>query len=262
MPWKETMFEQVKTQRISDEIVRQIRDALFAGKLRVGDKLPTERMLAEQFGTSRTSLREAVRGLEQQGIIQVKKGVTGGLFIADVDHRSVSKSLHTLLQLGKVSIHHIAEVRMVFEPEAARLAAQRARPEDLQELEEVIQKMAALVKTGKRPTFFDLKFHKLVARAAGNPIFEMLAESMLEVASQVITEINPSIAMLRHVLKCHREVFDAIRNRNGDLAFEAMSAHIVDIQERLAAGANRKRRTNSGSTRGKTFKKSVHPPRI
>jgi len=238
------MFEPVKTQRISDEIVRQIRDALFAGALRVGDKLPTERMLAKEFEASRTSVREAIRGLEQQGIIQVKKGVSGGLFIADVDHRLVSKSFHTLFQLRKVSIHHIAEVRMLFEPEAARLAAQRAKPEDLQELEEVIQKMADVVKTGKRPTFFDLKFHKLVARAAGNPIFEMLAESMLEVVSQVITEINPSIEMLRHVLQCHREVFEAIRSRDGNLAFEVMYAHIVDVQKRLAAGASRKRRTN------------------
>ena len=234
------MFEPVKTQRICDEIVRQIRDAVFAGKLRVGDKLPPERMLAEQFETSRTSVREAIRGLEQEGIIQVKKGVTGGLFIADVDHRLVSKSLHTLLQLGKVSIHHIAEVRMIFEPEAARLAAKNAKPEDLKELEEVIQKTTEVVNTGERPTFFDLKFHKLVARAAGNPIFEMLAESMLEVASQVITEISPSIEVLRHVHRCHIEVFEAIRSRDGDLAFATMAAHIVDIQERLAADASRK----------------------
>src|SRR5712691_7372658 len=119
------MFEPVKAQRISDEIVRQIREALFAGKLRVGDRLPTERKLATQFEASRTSVREAIRGLEQQGIIQVKKGVSGGLCIAEVDHRTLSKSFHTMVQLMKVSIHQIAEVRMIFDPEAERLAAQR-----------------------------------------------------------------------------------------------------------------------------------------
>ena len=164
------MFEPVKNQRVSDEILQQIREAVLAGKFQVGDRLPNERTLAEQFVASRTSVREALRGLQQEGVIYTKKGVTGGAFVADLDHRLVSRSFQTLLKLRKISINHIAEARLIFEPQAARLAALRATSQDLKELEEVIETMKTAVEAGKSPGSFDLKFHKLVARAAGNPI--------------------------------------------------------------------------------------------
>lgn len=239
------MFEPVKTQRISDEILRQIREAVVAGTFQVGDRLPNERKLAEQFAASRTSVREALRALEQEGMIHIKKGVNGGVFVSDLDHRLVSKSFQTLLQLRKVSIDHITEVRLIFEPAAARLAAERATPEDLRELEEVIEKMTQVVKAGEPPKSHDLKFHKLVARAAGNPILEMLSESMLEVASQVITDLHPSIDVLRSVLKCHKDVFEAIRDKDGKRAFEVMTEHILDVQKRLSDHTNGRRRGKS-----------------
>src|SRR5713226_9898171 len=99
------MFDSIKTRRLSDEIVRQIKEAMFTGKLRAGDKLPTERELAERFETSRASVREALRSLEHEGLIRIKKGAVGGIFIADVDHRPVAKSFQTLLRLRKVSIN-------------------------------------------------------------------------------------------------------------------------------------------------------------
>ena len=232
------MFRSVRTQRVSDEIVGQVKEALFTGKLRVGDRLPPERELAEKFEASRASVREALRSLEQEGVIQIRKGVNGGIFVVDLDHRPVAKSLRTLLELRKISIHHISEARLIFEPEAARLAAQRAKPEDLQQLEEVIQKMGEAVGRRELPRSHDLMFHQLIARAAANPILEMLAGSMLEVASKAITELQPSLATLRHVLRSHENIFEAIRDRNPELAFQTMYEHIVDIQRRLARKAN------------------------
>jgi len=236
------MFEPVKNQRVSDEILQQIREAVLAGKFQIGDRLPNERTLAEQFAASRTSVREALRGLQQEGVIYTKKGVTGGAFVADLDHRLVSRSFQTLLKLRKISINHIAEARLIFEPQAARLAALRATSQDLEELEEVIETMKSAVEAGKSPGSFDLKFHKLVARAADNPILEMLADSMLEVASQVITGLHPSLEVLRNVVRRHLEVFEAIKSKDGDLAFSLMSQHIVDVQRRLAPPANGNRR--------------------
>ena len=236
------MFEPVKNQRISDEILRQIRDAVFHGKFQIGDRLPNERELAEQFAASRTSVREALRGLEQTGVIYIKKGINGGVFVADPDHRLVSRSFQTLLQLRKVTMDNIVEARLIFEPEAARLAAQRAEPNDLEEMKQVIAKMSNAVELGELPTSFDLKFHKLIARAARNPILEMLSDSMLEVASQVITGLHPSRDVLRHVVRRHREVFEAVRKRDGDLAFSVMSKHIVDVRNRLAKRSDTSRR--------------------
>ncbi len=228
------MFEPVKNQRVSDEILHQIRDAVLTGKFQVGDRLPNERALAEQFAASRTSVREALRGLEQTGVIYIKKGINGGVFVADPDHRLVSRSFQTLLQLRKITMDNIVEARLIFEPEAARLAARRAEPNDLEEMSQAIAQMADAVERGELPASFDLKFHKLIARAARNPILEMLSDSMLEVASQVITGLHPSRDVLRHVVRRHREVFEAVRKRDGDLAFSLMSRHIVDVRNRLA----------------------------
>ena len=238
------MFRSIKAQRLSDEIVLQIREALFSGQLRPGDKLPTERGMAERFETSRTSVREALRQLEQEGLIHVKKGINGGVFIADLDHRPVAKSLQTLLRLRKVSIHDIAEVRLTFEPQAARLAAERASPEDIRELEEVVRSMGEAIASKELPRSYDLKFHQIIARAAGNPVLQMLAEAMIEVASKAITELNPSVETLRHVLRCHRQVLEAVRRGDGALAEKAMRAHIVDVQTRLARHARNGSRGN------------------
>src|SRR5262249_35070818 len=86
------MFQTIKKARLSDEIVKQIKETLFAGKLQAGDRLPTERELAEKFETSRASVREALRTLEQEGMVNIKKGASGGIFIADLNHGPVTKS--------------------------------------------------------------------------------------------------------------------------------------------------------------------------
>lgn len=231
------MFRPIKTQRVSDEIFRQIHEVLLSGEVTAGQRLPTERQLAEQFATSRASVREALRGLEQRGVIYTKKGVNGGVFVADMDHQLVARPFSDLLQLKKISIHHIAEVRRIFEPHAAWLAAERATPEHLQEIAESIEEMAAAVHSSKPPVFHDLKFHKLIARAAQNPILQMLADSMLDVASQIITNLHPSLDVLEHVLERHSRIYQAVRDRNPQLAFDTMSEHIVDVQRRLSTPA-------------------------
>jgi len=236
------MFKIIKRARLSDEIVRQIKETLFAGKLQVGDRLPTERELAEQFAASRASVREALRTLEQEGMIYVRKGVSGGIFIADLDHRPVTKSFLTLLHLKKVSIDNIAEVRLIFEPEAARLAAEKATAEEIWELEEVTRQMSLAIDKRELPNSFDLKFHQILAHATGNPILEMLAESMLAVASKTITELKPSVETLRHVLASHRQIVEAIRKRDGKLASRLMREHITSTQALLSRQAGHRQR--------------------
>jgi len=231
------MFRAVRARRVSDEIAGQVKGAMLAGTLRAGDRLPPERELAAEFEASRASVREALRSLEQEGVVAIRKGVKGGIFVADLDHRPVAKSLQTLLELRKLSMAQIAEARLIFEPEAARLAARRVKPEDLQEMEKVIQKMGEAVSRRLLPRSHDLRFHQLVARAAANPILEMLAGSLLEAASKTITDLKPGLPTLRQVLKAHQNIFEAIRGRDPDRAFLTMRRHIVDVQRRLAQQA-------------------------
>jgi GntR family transcriptional regulator, transcriptional repressor for pyruvate dehydrogenase complex len=244
------MFQPVKANRISDEISNQIRDVLMSGKVKAGDRLPTERQLAEQFGASRASVREALRGLEQQGVITIKKGVNGGVFVAHVDNTLVSRPMETLFRLKKLTIQDITEARLVFEPAAARLACERATAEDLAEMRQVIAHMEEAVRRGHTFRSYDLAFHRLIARASRNPIIEMLSQSMLEVASQYITRLKPSVETLGHVCKCHTDVHDAIQARDADRAYRLMKDHILDLQTRLSereksANNDKKQRTRA-----------------
>src|SRR3989304_4981646 len=103
----------IKGPRASQEIVHQLRQAIYLGRLCPGDKLPPERELARQFESSRVTVREAIRSLELAGLVSVKRGSGGGAFIADVDLRPLKESFSTLLRLHKVTISHLTEAGLL-----------------------------------------------------------------------------------------------------------------------------------------------------
>src|SRR5258706_5918266 len=127
-----------RTDRVSEVIARRIKKQISDGRLAAGNKLPAERDMARQFKTSRVSVREAYRSLEEAGLLSIRRGAEGGAFIAQFDHEPVRRSLSLILGLGKTSHNEVTEARMLLEPSIARLAALRARPEDIAKLEVVL----------------------------------------------------------------------------------------------------------------------------
>jgi len=160
------MFARVSRQgRVSETIVRRIKKQISDGRLVAGHKLPAEREMARQFKTSRVSVREAYRSLEELGVLRIRRGADGGAFIAAVDHEPVLRSLALVLGLAKTSHKELTQARLLIEPPIARLAALRARKEDIVRLEQALEQEeeAAAVRTGPfRPT--GSQFHRLVPR--------------------------------------------------------------------------------------------------
>ena len=126
--------------RVSETIVRRIKKQISDGRLVAGHKLPAEREMARQYKTSRVSVREAYRSLEDLGVLRIRRGADGGAFIAKVDHEPVLRSLSLVLSLSRTSHKELTEARMLIEPPIARLAALRARKEDIARLEQVLLK--------------------------------------------------------------------------------------------------------------------------
>ena len=116
-------FRPVRPTRASSEVVTQIREAILSGRFRPGDRLPTERELAQQFGVSRVTVRDALRALEAGGLIRVKVGGQGGPYVAEPDISQLSDSLGAHLQLRGSTFRELAEARLALETTAARLAA-------------------------------------------------------------------------------------------------------------------------------------------
>lgn len=169
------MFREAKQSRIFQDVVDQIQDAILKGRLQPGDMLPPERDLKEMFKTSRGTLREALRVLEQKGLIEIRLGVNGGAIVRDASAKHLAESLELLIQFQKVSLYQLAEFREGVEGTVAAIAAQRASRADIEHLDELLDKAWPLVAQGASgwPAFLDIdaQMHKTLAKITKNPMY-------------------------------------------------------------------------------------------
>ena len=176
------MFTQAKQNRVFEDIISQIQEAVLRGDLKTGDRLPAERELKEIFQTSRGTLREALRVLEQKGLIEIKTGVSGGAFIKAVTSHQVSESLDLLLRSQKVSLKDLAEFREEVEGIVTGHAAELAEEEDIHALYDILEEAKSIIDQGKpdwdRFIDIDNNFHMELARIAGNHLYILVLKSI------------------------------------------------------------------------------------
>ena len=217
--------------RVSDTIVKRIKRQLSSGKLTAGQKLPAEREMARRYKTSRVSVREAYRSLEELGLLAIRRGADGGAFISEPSHDTVQRSLSLVLGLGRTSHHELTEARLMIEPPIARLAARRAGAEDIANLKLIVERQeAALAREGHfRP--HSLLFHRAVAQCARNLPLQTLMNSLSDLTLEVVTEIiETPIPVKEAICKYHRAIFEAIEARDEERAHRLMLEHIGDVQ--------------------------------
>jgi DNA-binding FadR family transcriptional regulator len=220
--------------RVSEVIVRRIKEQITKGRLAAGHKLPAEREMARQFKTSRVSVREAYRSLEEVGLLQIRRGADGGAFIVNIDHEPVLRSLSLVLGLGKTSHKQLTEARMLLEPPIAQLAALRARKEDIVRLERVLagEEQDAAERTF-RPT--DSQFHRSVADCTRNLPLILLMNALADLTATAASALDESTRARHRRRNCryHRQIVEAIRRHDGAAAYATMAEHVGDIQGRV-----------------------------
>jgi len=176
------MFTQVKQNRVFEDVIEQIQEAILDGKLKPGDRLPAERKLKEMFQTSRGTLREALRVLEQKGLLEIKTGVNGGAIVKTVTMHQVSESLDLLIRSQKVSLRELAEFREGVEGIVTGLATKNAKKRDIAALKELLKKAEVYTKEGVQywDQFIDNdnEFHLTLAKIAGNRIYESVLKTV------------------------------------------------------------------------------------
>ena len=170
------MFRAARQNRIFQDVVDQIQEAILGGTLKPGDMLPPERELTETFAISRGTLREALRVLEQKGLIEIRLGVNGGAVVKEEDTAGqFSDSLDLLIRFEKISLTHLAEFREGIEGTVAATAAERAGQDDIQKLEALLQTALTYVNQGVNGwgdfLIVDRQIHQDLARITGNPIY-------------------------------------------------------------------------------------------
>lgn len=222
----------LKRRRVHESVAHQIRQAIFGGLLAPGHKLPPERELAVRFQTSRVALREALRALEKEGMITIKRGFRGGAFVADFDSalRALAHSLKTVVKLGQAKSAYLTEVRTILEPQIARLATVRATPDELSAIESVVLAQEEELRAGELSRRYDMEFHRRLADAAHNPVLCMVVNAVNESIRDAISRSKLSQAMRARVVGYHRNIFEAIRGGNQAIAQTVMAEHVVAVQ--------------------------------
>ena len=241
-----------RSHRVSETIARRLKKQISTGALNPGEKLPPERDMAQRFRTSRVSVREAYRSLEELGLLTIRRGAEGGAFIADLDHGPVMRSLSLMLRLGKTTNDEITEARLLIEPPIARLAARRARPEDIERLQYVVRQQENALRRRGDYSPFDLQFHRSVAECARNLPLKVLMDALSDLTVEVVAGLDLPSGIQYQVCDSHRLIADAIERHDEDEAFKLMLHHVAQIQSRLGRALARQRRTMKNASRNGT----------
>ena len=176
------MFQAAKQTKVFQDVVEQIQEAILDGRLTAGQTLPAERALKETFNISRGTLREALRVLEQKGLIEIKLGVGGGSVVKAVDTDQISESLGLLIRSQKVSLNHLAQFREDVEGIVAAHAAENHCAADIDRLKDLLTNARICVEKGasRRDAFIDIdkQIHMTMARITGNPVYISVLHSI------------------------------------------------------------------------------------
>jgi GntR family transcriptional repressor for pyruvate dehydrogenase complex len=229
------MFKPIQSDRISNIIVDQIKEAVFQKKLKPGDKLPSERQLIEQFKTSRVTLREALRTLEQFGILDIRRGIDGGAFIRDPNTKFINNFLQDMFSMGKIQISNLTEARMAVEPFSVKLAAERITEEALQKIKQNIREAKeCLDKKNKNDArLLDLEFHRIISHASENPVIFFMIDSIMDIMENNIASIPLEMKPVERTNQYHEEIYAALRARDVQKAQDLMHNHIQQIHDAL-----------------------------
>ncbi len=224
-------FETVKANRISQNIVEQIRGAILSGELKIGEQLPSEKDFSKHFGVSKSSLREAYRVLEAYGLLEIRQGMSGGAFIKEVDLTTVKDSLVNYFFFQNPGLREYTQIRTFIEPQVVRICAEKATPEDIQYLENNILAMEQEPDGESFVSDLDSAFHKKLVDITGNKIISLVVESVQTALINIKRIVHTDEQFLKMVCNGHKKIVVAIRQRDPEQASQAMVDHILDVEQ-------------------------------
>ena len=229
---KDSLFMSIKTERMYEVIVAQIHDLLKEGKLKPGDKLPSERNMAESLGCSRSSLREAFRVLESDGLIISKAG--GGRYVQNIkDNMNLEFEFNSVNVLEKSAILYFLEARELLEPKITELAIERATSEQIDNLGKVVDRMEEKLKYPEDKIDNDSIFHLSLAEMTGNFVFVSMMETNLNMIRKIRKKVLMSPERYHEAMDEHKQIFNAIKDRNKEVAMERTLYHLQNLRKNI-----------------------------
>jgi GntR family transcriptional regulator, transcriptional repressor for pyruvate dehydrogenase complex len=224
------VYKAVRTSRLYEQIVQQIEESILKGALKAGDQLPAERELAQNFGVSRTAVREAVKALREKGLVEAYSG--RGTFITNGTSQAIRQSLDFMSRIDQLEgLAHLAELRQILEPEIAALAAVRIEEQLLASMREAVATMDRNLHDPDAYIEADLDFHLALAEAAANPLVLSLLDSIVGLLREQRLRIFRIDGGPERGQFHHKRILAAIEVRDPEDARSAMRAHLGQVRE-------------------------------
>jgi DNA-binding FadR family transcriptional regulator len=221
------MFAPVSVARASSAIAEQIRRAILTGRLNEGERLSPERELAEQFGVSRVTVRDALRSLEAMGLVEVRVGARGGAFVTAPTGAVVAQTMSDMMMMSAVTPGDIVEARLIVELGTVTLACARATDEDLQKLRDLSELGARELKAKTYTRERSWEFHSLLAAAAHNGAVDGLTQSFRSSLSMHPVRAREGPKAHTATVVEHRRILEALEARDADAARREMADHLL-----------------------------------
>ena len=225
--------------RLYEQVTAQLRSLIASGGLKPGDRLPSERLLAEQLGVSRIVVREAMKVLEEQGLVKVQVG--SGTYVALIEADVVTDAIGRYIHQYAASLEHLSEVRRILEVEIAGLAAERATPEDVAHMEQIVLEMeravALLAEDASAIDSFvrvDLAFHTALADATQNPLLPVLLEPFSDLLAAYRRQASALPGGPQDGLRFHRAILEQVTARNAATCRALMAEHLQEAAQLVA----------------------------
>lgn len=234
------MYIPIQPVKVFERVAEQIEKRILDGELHSGDRLPTERELAEQFQVSRTAVREAMKILAQKGLVDMRPG--RGTIVIDGAHEAMQNSIGLLmkLKLGEVGgSDNLVEVRAILETEIAALAAARATEADIAAMREAINVMDESLHDADAFIVADNSFHEALARATQNALILILINSIVNLLSEQRKQIFAVEGGPQRGQVHHRRILDSIIRRDPEAARAAMGSHLLQVREDAGTSTQR-----------------------
>lgn len=228
-------LEPVRRSKVYEEVADRIRRLIVEGHLKPGDRLPAERELAEGFGVSRTSVRDAIRVLEMIGLLEPRQG--DGTVVRDLSPDSLVQPLASVLVHNRALLADLLDARKMIEPPLAARAARLATPEEVAHLDEILARQTEKVGAGAVTVEEDSEFHYTIATASRNRVILKVLDVMMDLLVESRQRSLQVPGRLQRSLAGHRRIVEAIRRRDPAAAEAAMRKHLTEIEEVLLTPA-------------------------
>ena len=221
-------FEVVRRNKVYEEVAKQI-ERLILKKLQPGDKLPSERELAEMLQVSRSSIRDAIRSLELMGLVEPRQGA--GTIVRELSAESLVNPFANALKRRQELVSELLDFRKMLEPPLAARAATHASPDEVSEMEEILQRQEATLSHGEASIAEDAEFHYSIALASGNSVVLKVLDILMDLLRETRERSLQLKGRPQRSLAGHRRILAAIKRHDAEAAKDAMRRHIEDVEE-------------------------------